>query len=253
MTTPDGHVAALVLPQVGDGLLNIVVDARPNHFAAIKPGMPALLEKRRLQIRGLEVTLDRAVVWEACPDWKSLRAATMPSQIAFPCCRPSLYTTPLKAVSWFSCPVGRKAPSCQWGESPSTPPHVSCSQRPPLRRQAVGSVDGPPPSGQRSRDTRSVSPSISRASEPPSINTDTGHGCAGSHCSTYDVAGSQEDPLMASMEIEALPANWKVGAKGMIGRARFAPRAHLGRPPNRSFLRNPRSTHVVRSTLIAPR
>jgi len=132
MTTPDGHVAALVLPQVGDGLLNIVVDARPNHFAAIKPGMPALLEKRRLQIRGLEVTLDRAVVWEACPDWKSLRAATMPSQIAFPCCRPSLYTTPLKAVSWFSCPVGRKAPSCQWGESPSTPPHVSCSRRPPL-------------------------------------------------------------------------------------------------------------------------
>ena len=74
LTTPDGRVVALVLPQIGDGPLNIVVDGRPGDFAAVRPGMPAWLEGRRLEIGGLEIVLGRAMVWEPRPDWDMLRA-----------------------------------------------------------------------------------------------------------------------------------------------------------------------------------
>jgi len=74
LTTPDGRVVALVLPQIGDGPLNIVVDGRPGDFAAVRPGMPAWLEGRRLEVGGLEIVLGRAMVWEPRPDWDRLRA-----------------------------------------------------------------------------------------------------------------------------------------------------------------------------------
>ncbi|MDY6878177.1 MAG: DUF2877 domain-containing protein [Chloroflexota bacterium] len=74
LVTLDGHVVALVLPQVGDGPLNVVVHGRPGDFAAVEPGMSARLEGRRLRVGGLEIVLEGAVVWEPCPDWDSLRA-----------------------------------------------------------------------------------------------------------------------------------------------------------------------------------
>jgi len=74
LVTPDGHMVALVLPQIGDGPLNVVMYGRPGDFAAVEPGMPARLEGGRLQVGGLEVVLERAVVWEPRPDWDRLRA-----------------------------------------------------------------------------------------------------------------------------------------------------------------------------------
>jgi len=74
LVTTDGDVVALVPPRAGDGPLNIVVNGMSKGFATVEPGMPARLGGGRLQVGGLEVALDRAVVWEPCPDWKSLRA-----------------------------------------------------------------------------------------------------------------------------------------------------------------------------------
>jgi hypothetical protein len=74
LMTPDGQVVALVLPQVGDGPLNIVVEAKPGDLAALEPAVPAWLEEGRLRVGGLEVALETAAVWEPCPDWEKLRA-----------------------------------------------------------------------------------------------------------------------------------------------------------------------------------
>jgi hypothetical protein len=74
MRVPDGHVSGLVLPEVDDGPLNIVVDAKPGDLAALAPGMPAWLEEESLRVGGLEIALETAKVWEPCPDWGRLRA-----------------------------------------------------------------------------------------------------------------------------------------------------------------------------------
>ncbi|HEY71914.1 MAG TPA: DUF2877 domain-containing protein [Thermoflexia bacterium] len=71
LATDDGGVIALVTPQVGDGPLSIVADV---DFATLKPGALARWNGERLQIGGLKVALDKAVIWEPCPDWESLRA-----------------------------------------------------------------------------------------------------------------------------------------------------------------------------------
>ncbi len=73
LITPDDDVIALVLPQVGDGPLNIVVAAKPSDLAALEPGIPAWLQERRLTVGAFEVALETAAVWEPCPDWDRLR------------------------------------------------------------------------------------------------------------------------------------------------------------------------------------
>ncbi|MCG2768972.1 MAG: DUF2877 domain-containing protein [Anaerolineae bacterium] len=75
LRTSDGRVIALVLPEVGDGPLNIVVDGSPGVFSALEPGMSVWLEQRRLRIGELEIDLERAMVWDPCPDWVRLRAS----------------------------------------------------------------------------------------------------------------------------------------------------------------------------------
>jgi len=45
--TADGHVIALVLPVVGDGPLNIVVDGSPGVFSVLEPGMSVWLDQGR--------------------------------------------------------------------------------------------------------------------------------------------------------------------------------------------------------------
>jgi len=80
LVTPAGDVVALVTPHIGDGPLNVVVEAAVGCFAMIKPGMVAGLEKRAqraaslLCIGELKVALEDAAVWEPCPDWGALRA-----------------------------------------------------------------------------------------------------------------------------------------------------------------------------------
>jgi hypothetical protein len=80
LVTTDGDVVALVTPQIGDGPLNIVVEAEPGGFAAVEPGMPSRLAGRAqhpvplLRVGGLGVVLEGAAIWEPCPDWSVLRA-----------------------------------------------------------------------------------------------------------------------------------------------------------------------------------
>jgi len=80
LVTPAGDVVALVTPHIGDGPLNVVVDAGPGCFATVEPDMVARLEAGAqhaaplLCIGGLEVALEDAAVWEPRPDWNALRA-----------------------------------------------------------------------------------------------------------------------------------------------------------------------------------
>jgi hypothetical protein len=74
LVTPDGDVLALVIPQVGDGPLNVVVNGTPGLFAAVGHGATARLAGDRLQVDGLWIDLEGAAVWEPRPDWETLRA-----------------------------------------------------------------------------------------------------------------------------------------------------------------------------------
>jgi hypothetical protein len=83
LATPGGQVAALVLPNVGNGPLNIVVEGgpdagpasvQPGAFRSVEPGMAAHLQATSLRIGDLEVVLERTEVWEPRPAWKQLRA-----------------------------------------------------------------------------------------------------------------------------------------------------------------------------------
>lgn len=67
-------VLALVLPAIGDGPLNIVLDEQSNALAGVQPGQAALFLDDRLRIGGLCVLFERASVWEPRPDWKELRS-----------------------------------------------------------------------------------------------------------------------------------------------------------------------------------
>ena len=73
LITADGYVIGLVLPVVGNGPLNIVVDGNPNVFSVLEPGMSVWLDKGRLRVADLQIDLKRAVVWDARPNWKELR------------------------------------------------------------------------------------------------------------------------------------------------------------------------------------
>ena len=73
LTTPDGWMVALVLPQVGNGPLNVVVGGLSDGFQPVEPGMPAVLKRSHIRVGGLDVTLENARVWEPCPDWRELR------------------------------------------------------------------------------------------------------------------------------------------------------------------------------------
>jgi len=74
LITHDDDVVALVVPQIGDGPLNIVVDGAASLFARVNPGAPVTLEGERLWVGGLRVDLRRAAMWEPRPDWDALRA-----------------------------------------------------------------------------------------------------------------------------------------------------------------------------------
>jgi len=72
--TPNDRVLALVTPQIGDGPLNVVVEAGGGEFAEVTPGTWVTLGGGGLWIGEVEVALEGAVVWEPCPDWTALRA-----------------------------------------------------------------------------------------------------------------------------------------------------------------------------------
>jgi hypothetical protein len=73
LVTPAGEVVALVTPDVGNGPLNVVVQAEAGCFAETLPGMHARLDREQLEIGGLLVVLGAARTWEPRPDWDALR------------------------------------------------------------------------------------------------------------------------------------------------------------------------------------
>jgi hypothetical protein len=78
---PRDSVVALVLPEIGNGPLNIVLERldplqelmQPGIFSAIESGMVTNLEGERVRVGGLEVALGGAETWEPRPDWARLR------------------------------------------------------------------------------------------------------------------------------------------------------------------------------------
>jgi hypothetical protein len=70
---PDGDVVALVLPEIGNGPLNVLVDGWPGAFAAVDLGTHAWTEGGALYLGNLIIKLDLATVWEPRPDWERLR------------------------------------------------------------------------------------------------------------------------------------------------------------------------------------
>jgi hypothetical protein len=73
LVTDDGRVIALVLPPVGDGPLNVVVEPDPDIFAALEPGLQAQVDRTRLGAGDLEVDLGSASCWDPRPEWERLR------------------------------------------------------------------------------------------------------------------------------------------------------------------------------------
>jgi len=73
LATPAGDVFALVLPEIGDGPLNIVVEAQRGVFAAVEPGASTSIEKAIMRLGNLEIRLDQVVPWEPRPNWERLR------------------------------------------------------------------------------------------------------------------------------------------------------------------------------------
>jgi hypothetical protein len=73
LVTPGGDAIALVLPHIGDGPLNIVIEGQAHAFSAVERGTSASLQDRHLCLGDLSIALDGAAVWEPCPDWSALR------------------------------------------------------------------------------------------------------------------------------------------------------------------------------------
>jgi hypothetical protein len=71
---PGGDIVALVLPELGEGPLNVVVEGEPGLFATVEPGISVYRSGNRLQAGDLDVDLDGATIWEPRPAWERLRA-----------------------------------------------------------------------------------------------------------------------------------------------------------------------------------
>jgi hypothetical protein len=74
LVTSSGDVVTLVTPDVGNGPLNVVVDAPPGVWAGIETGQHAEIDGDSIRFGYIVVDLRGATVWEPCPDWARLAA-----------------------------------------------------------------------------------------------------------------------------------------------------------------------------------
>ena len=75
LVTPNGDVIAIVTALIGDGPLNILVDAgAAGTLGTVERDAQAELAGDTLQVGGLKIALESALSWEPCPDWSALRA-----------------------------------------------------------------------------------------------------------------------------------------------------------------------------------
>jgi hypothetical protein len=73
LVTADDCVVALVLPQVGNGPLNVVVAGTSAVLSRIEVGMPARLDEAQLRVGGSVFNLEKARIWDPRPAWEQLR------------------------------------------------------------------------------------------------------------------------------------------------------------------------------------
>ena len=74
LVTSDEDVIGLVLPAVGEGPLNVVVEGGPGLFGGLQAGMAAQLAPSAIVVGRLRVDVAAARVWDPRPDWEALRA-----------------------------------------------------------------------------------------------------------------------------------------------------------------------------------
>ncbi|HET92213.1 MAG TPA: DUF2877 domain-containing protein [Chloroflexi bacterium] len=74
LVTAAGDVIAVVLPPVGDGPLNIVIEGKAGLFTPLDVGTVVRMEGTHLRIGDLGVELGCATPWEPHPDWNELRS-----------------------------------------------------------------------------------------------------------------------------------------------------------------------------------
>jgi hypothetical protein len=67
---------ALVVPALGNGPLNAVVEHLPGEWTGLQPGVAVQVERNLFRVGRLDVSLDRAEPWEPRPGWESLRASS---------------------------------------------------------------------------------------------------------------------------------------------------------------------------------
>lgn len=72
LITPDGRVMTLVTPHVGNGPLNIVIDASLGGLPQPAIGGPATIDAQHLRLGDIEITL-ACPEWDPRPDWAALR------------------------------------------------------------------------------------------------------------------------------------------------------------------------------------
>lgn len=85
LVAPSGKTFALVLPEIGDGPLNVVVDGWPGVFASVTPGIPVRFDATTLRLGNLEICFNQATVWEPRPNWKQLRQSIQQIESHLPC------------------------------------------------------------------------------------------------------------------------------------------------------------------------
>jgi hypothetical protein len=85
LVTPAGEVVAVVVPEIGNGPFNIVIDDNPIFFSELAAHTPVILTENQLQLGEFQIDLRGADVWEPQPDWDTLRSrqATIISRIPF--------------------------------------------------------------------------------------------------------------------------------------------------------------------------
>ncbi len=69
LVTDTGDVIALVTPEIGNGPLNVVLDAPPGAWDGVTPHRPVEIDNGLIHVGCVTVDLRGAAVWEPCPEW----------------------------------------------------------------------------------------------------------------------------------------------------------------------------------------
>jgi hypothetical protein len=70
---PGGSLVSVVLPEIGDGPLNLVLEDSLGALPALQPGQEVRVEDRWLELGGFAISLAGARTWEPSPPWVQLR------------------------------------------------------------------------------------------------------------------------------------------------------------------------------------